>query len=117
MLESLKNSNSYIYAFIIKTTTWLFSIAIGVMVNISYQMGIQKKRLGWVEVFAIMSMACFVGYWSDRLVTIWHYDQYRGLIVSLSAMLSKDIIQYLFQNWRGYAEFIYKSITKKKDND
>lgn len=86
-MEILKDQ---IVDFFSKIWIWVFYIGISIIGKISSEI-LRGRKLTWLQVFAIIGCACFVGTCASFWCAI-HYPEQGAFIVPVSTLLSREIV-------------------------
>lgn len=91
-----KEAYHYLASVIDDVLLWAFQVAIGVGTKLALES--RRRHLTKKYVFTSFIIASFVGYITDRVCTSLHYDQFRGVLVAIMALLSETIVRYFDEN-------------------
>lgn len=87
--EELESSAKYFLA-------WFLPALLGVATKLAYES--RLKKISSSRIITSLIMACFVGYMCDKMCTRYGLSDFRGIIVSIGALASESIIQYILTN-------------------
>lgn len=75
---------------------FLFQVLLGVGAKVA--MVSMKQKITRKYLIASVVIACFVGYLTDSLCTTLGYERYRGVAVSVMALVSETTVKYILNN-------------------
>ena len=102
---------------------WIISVIFGA--GVSYVFKNRDKPFDWYKAITTVLGACLLGYIADITCTNLHYDNWRGVIVSLSALISSSVIEWFFNNeknvisdlWNVFKDFLRMLLKVDKNNN
>mgnify|MGYP003543935156 FL=1 len=105
------------------TINWIMSVTFGA--GVSYMFKNRDNPFDWSKALTTVLGACLLGYVADITCTNLHYDSWRGVIVSLSALISSSIIEWFFNNdstilndlWTGILRILLNKTGNTKNNE
>lgn len=78
-----------------KLFAWLLPSVLGVSTKLAYES--RTKKITVFRVLTSFIMAVFIGYMCDKICTHYGWYDLRGIIVSIGALSSEAIVQYVLQ--------------------
>lgn len=87
---------------------WFLPAFLGVATKLAYESSV--KKITKARVLTSFVMACFVGYIFDSLCTKYGLSESRGIIVSIGALTSESIIQYVLAHAPKLISVIIKKL-------
>ena len=111
-MEILKEE---IAAFLSKAWVWCAYIIIGIVGKFSHDL-IMGKKLTWLQVFASIGIALFMGFIAS-MICIRNFPDQAAYIVPISTLLSEKLIIALFSvNYKQIFQDIAKYFSKRIDS-
>ena len=88
--------NSEVIEYLKQTGIFLFQVSIGFTVQLI--LSGKEAYTTWKQKLGKFTLACYAGYLADKICTNVGWDSWRGVIVTLAALLSEGIVKAIFVN-------------------